>query len=172
MKFPEICRCRNEEKNTYKQHTTESKLYLKDLPLWNFFKRKTNERRNFEKITKNQVICSFSLFGSVHSLSGVLSSISVLNFSSDRDFTLRCIFDGSIYSKRSLLEGFMRYKYPRGWSTATVSMRLKKWCNFFPPPSMMSGWQKAIKEKRRKKFWQRTENMKWFYDEKTWYTGS
>ena len=82
MKFPEICRCRNEEKNIKKYiqqaaHNSESKLYLKDLPFVKLLQTENERKKKFrkKKSHKNQLICSLSLFGSVHSLSGVLSSI-------------------------------------------------------------------------------------------------
>ena len=54
MKFPEICRCRNEEKNIKKYiqqaaHNSESKLYLKDLPFVKLLQTENERKKKFRK---------------------------------------------------------------------------------------------------------------------------
>lgn len=143
--------------------------------LWNVFERKTNERRNYKKIilkiTRHQVIRSLSLFGSVRSLSAVLSSISVLNFSS----IAALLFVASLIDPSTVTDPYSRalwaIKRPRVVNTtATVSSRLFHASIFCLVLRCCDvGVAKAIKEKRRT-FWQC--NIKRFYDEKAAVTGS
>lgn len=162
MKFPEICRCRNQEKNIKKYtqqaaHNSESKLYLRGC----FCETSSNGKRMREeitkkyilKITRHQVIRSLSLFGSVRSLSAVLSSIFVLNFSSIATF----LFVASLMDPCTVTDPYSRAlwaiknatggQYHSHCLVSIVScMRRKQFFVLFWD-AVMSGWQRQSKRK-------------------------
>lgn len=157
-------------------HNSESKLYLKDLPLWNFFKRKTNERRNFEKSQKIKLFVRFPYSGLLIHWVVYYRRFLFLISRPIETSSFAASLMGSIYSKRSLPKGFTSYKKPRVVNSHCLDHQFhacdSKWCNFLLSLWDAVGWQKPIKEKRRKNFDSEQQNMKWFYDEKTWITGS
>lgn len=124
MKFLEICRCRNEEKNIKKYkntaHNSEFKLYLRDW-LCEVFIRRTNtkeiseKKKKYHKTSSTQNKFVFAFYGFAHWVAYYRRFLLLISWESKR---LHVAFDAwwiSGYSKRSL-KGLLRGNKNYGWS--------------------------------------------------------